>query len=308
MSKLPKIFIIVFVFFCKSLIAQDFPYFYFSNFNPMVNNPAFIAAENDMTLDVGSYNLWAGGFKPLNDYMISFSISPDIEFKKHKRKSGFEKKIGLGLIFLRENFGAFTQNVVQLGYSYHIPISKKNFLSLGIAVAGENLNIDVGSLNPLNEDDPRLLSGNNNSVLFDGSFGAAIHAADYTVSFSVTNLASDDFKFDNDLAKEINNYTKYYFTADYNFEISQDISFLPKVVVRNSRMKKMNFDYSAAFDFKQFVVGLGYRTKNSLFIFTKIPVKNFFFTYTSENPVKSNHMIGNGHTFTIGWNFNSPQL
>ncbi len=158
---------------------------------------------------------------------------------------------------------------------------------------------------PLIADDPRLLTGNNNSILFDGGFGVAVHSRNYIISFSVLNIASDDFKFESGPAKGINNYTKYYFSGRYDVELSDNIHFKPGVTLRNSRIKKYNFDTSMAFDFTFFSVGLGYRSENSIFVFTRIPYKNFFFTYNSENPMSSNHMIGNGHTFSVGWSFRS---
>ena len=307
--KIPdKIAVIIFVFTSSCLYAQDFPYYYFSNFNPMVNNPAFAASESEIRADVGMYTLWAGGYKPLNDYMVTFSVSPNTKFKKQKRGSGYEKKIGLGAVFLRERFGAFSQNNFQLDYAYHFPISKHSYLSFGIAVLVESLNIDIYSLSSINQEDPRLLTGNNSSVLFDGGFGTALHGLNYIFSISVMNLASDDFKFDDGRAKEISNFTKVYFSGEYNFELSPNINLQPKFTVRNSRSKKYNFDPSVAMDFNFFIVGLGYRSENSLYFFTRIPYKDFFFTYNSENPVKSNHMFGNGHTFTVGWSFNSPRL
>jgi len=307
--KIPhKIAIVIFVFSFGCLSAQDFPYYYFSNFNPMVNNPAFAAAESEIRADAGIYTLWAGGYKPLNDYLVSFSISPNTKLKKQKRATGYEKKIGLGAVFLRERFGAFSQNNFQLNYAYHFPISKHAFLSFGIALSVENLYIDVNSLTPINQEDPRLLTGNNSSVLFDGGFGTALHGRNYMVSLSIMNLASDDFKFDDVPAKGINNYTKLYISGEYSIELSPNIYLKPKIVVRNSRTKKYNFDPSMAVDFNFFVVGFGFRSENSLHFFTKIPYKDFFFTYSSENPIESNHMFGNGHTFALGWSFNSPRL
>ncbi len=308
MNILRKIFTIVLVFASGYASAQDFPYQYFSNFNPMISNPAFTAFDSEIRTDVGMYNLWAGGFKPLNDYQFSFAISPDLKTKKHKRNTGYEKRIGLGAVFLREQIGAFSQNIFQLVYAYHFPFSKSSFLSFGITSSVETLNIDINSLSPISTDDPRLLTGNNHSVLFDGGVGAAVHGWNYNISFSVLNLASDNFKFETSVADGINNYTKYYFSGTYNFELRANVHFQPNVTMRNSRIKKYNFDTSMTFDFTSFSVGMGYRSENSLFFYTRIPYKSLFFTYTSENPMSSNHMIGNGHTFSLGWCFNSPKL
>ncbi len=214
----------------------------------------------------------------------------------------------MGAVFLKEQFGAISQNVYQLVYSYHFPVNRKWYLSFGICASLETLHIDLNSLSPINADDPRLMAEENSSVVFDGGFGAVFGGPGYHVAFSVLNLASDNFKFDNSPSKGINNYTKYYLSGEYNFELSYNVRFRPNITYRNSRTIKKYFDASAAFDLTFLTIGLGYRTENTLFLFTKIPYKNFYFTYNSENPLSSNHLIGNGHTFTVGWSFNSPEL
>lgn len=295
-----KIIFVVFVLSVNGLSAQDFPYHYFSNSNPMVNNPSFAAAEGEMRADAGTYNLWAGGFKPLNDYMVSFSISTD--FRKRGKPSWYETRVGIGAIFLNERIGPFTQNIFQLIYAYHIPLDKSSFLSLGICGAVENLNIDVNSLSGLHSDDPRLLTGNNRSIIFDGGFGAAIHGQNYLISFSAMNLASGDFSFNNNSAADIPNYRKYYLSGNYNFKLSENIHFQPTITLRNSRYNNFEYDTSGAFNFTWFSVGMGYRSESSIFIFTRIPFKDFYIAYTSENPLVATHMMGSGHMFSFGWN------
>ncbi len=299
MNNLIRIFVIVFLFATKLISAQDFPYHYFSSSNPMVNNPSFAAAENEIKVDAGSYNLWAGGFKPLKDNMVSFSMSPD--FRRKRKRSGYDTRVGVGAVFLNEKIGPFSQNIFQLIYAYHIPLDKSSFLSLGICGAVENLNIYTNSLSPLYPDDPRIVMGNNNAFLIDGGFGVAIHGEKYLVSFSAMNLAAGDYNFNNNSAAEILNYRKFYLSGNYRFELSENIHFQPAFALRNSRVNNFNYDALATLDFTWFTFGGGYRSENSIFVFTKIPFKDFYFAYTSENPLGSKHMVGNGHMFSFGW-------
>lgn len=292
-----------FVFASFFLKAQDFPYHYFSLFNPMINNPAFAAFDSDMRADAGTYNLWAGGFKPLNEYQVSFSMSPD--FRKRRRRTGYDTRIGIGGVLLKENTGPFAHNIYQLVYAYHIPLNESAVLSLGISGLVETMTIDVNSLTAAQPDDPRLMSGNNSSVLIDGGFGSAIHGENYVVSLSVLNLAAGEFHFKNSSAEEISNYRKFNVAAKYNFELNRNFHIQPVLAFRNTYTKNYSFDTSVGFNIKSFIIGFGYRKENSVFVFARIPYKEFFFTYHSENPVQSNHMIGNGHTFTFGWSFNS---
>jgi type IX secretion system PorP/SprF family membrane protein len=281
--------------------AQDFSYQYFSQSNPMVNNPAYAAFDYKMRADAGIYNLWAGGFKPVNDYMVSFSFRPDA--RKGKPRNVYSR-VGLGAVFLREQIGPFVQNIFRMIYSYHIPLNRTTFLSLGISGSAESIGIDVNSLTPLNTDDPRILTGYNSAYLIDGGFGSALHGKNYTVSFSALNLASGDFRFLDNQAESIINYRKYFFAANYKMELNRNTFVQAYATIRNSRTNFFNYDASFSFDFSYFSFGAGYRSENSLFLFTKIPYRDFIFTYYSENPLAANHMIGNGHTFSIGWVLN----
>jgi type IX secretion system PorP/SprF family membrane protein len=206
-------------------------------------------------------------------------------------------------VVLNEKIGPFTQNIFQLIYAYHIPVDNTSFLSLGICGFIENLNVNVNSLSPLQNDDPRLLTGNNSAVLIDGGFGASFHGENYLVSFSVLNLASGEFRFNNNSAEDIPNYRKYYFSGYYDFKLSSNFQLQPVIALRNSRINNFCYDTSLAFDFTWFTIGLGYRSENSVFVFTKIPFREFYFSYTSENPLNSKQMIGYGHMFSVGWSF-----
>jgi type IX secretion system PorP/SprF family membrane protein len=282
--------------------AQEFPYHYFSHSVPVIANPALVAATSNMDISVGAYNLWAGGFKPVNDYLVSLAVSPDYFRPRNFRRNS--TRIGLGLNVLNDRIGPFNHYILQLIYAYHIPLSRDVQLSLGVSGNIENMNIDVNSLLPGQPDDPRLMTGNNFSILLDGGFGASILAEDFIVGMSILNLAPGTFRFSEQPASEFISYRKMFLSGSYIFNISQLFQLQPHVTLRNSNTKWLNFDSSLGFKFLYFGVGAGYRSENSLFLFLNVPFKGFIFSYTSENPLNSNHMMGNGHAFTIGWKLN----
>ncbi len=128
MNSVKNTIVIFLVLFTFTLKAQDFPYHYFSHINPLLNNPSLAAFNSKVSADVAAHNLWAGGFKPLNDYMISFSFAPN--GKKHKRKTSYQPNVGLGVIFLNEQIGPFYQNILQVIYAYHIQWIRKQCFRL----------------------------------------------------------------------------------------------------------------------------------------------------------------------------------
>ncbi len=301
MRYLKNIVLTIFVLSAQLLRAQDFPYQYFTHSNAMVNNPSLAAINSQMRADIGTYNLWASGFKPLTDNMVSFSISPD--FRKQASRSQYQNRIGLGAVFLNEKTGPFNLNVFQMIYAYHISMDKSTSLSLGICGMIENIRIDVNSLSPLQPDDPRLLNGNDKSFLFDGGFGATLQGGNYQISFSALNLAPGVFRFNKSASAEIPGFRKLFIAGNYSFKISRQFHLQPAITLRNSRQHNFNYDASVASDFNYFALGIGYRSEKSIFAFAQIPYKDFILSYTTENPLSSVHMIGKGHTFSLAWNY-----
>ncbi len=282
--------------------AQDFPYHFFAHSVSLAMNPSLAAINHNLTVDVASYNLWAAGFKPLNDNLISFSINPT---KTYNIKEQYSPKIGVAINFLNENNGPFTQNILQLIYAYHIPLNRDLQLSLGVCGIVENIEIKVNSLSAENIDDPRLLTGNNHTFAFDGGFGATLKNESFLLSFSALNLAPADFSFDDASVMNVENFRKFYLSGQYKAELSRKINLEPTITLRNTRYEDFSFDTSCSINFDAFLVGAGYRNEKTIFAFAKISFKNFVFTYTSENPLEANHMAGQGHTFSLGWYMNS---
>jgi len=301
MRDMRNIICVTVLLFSFQLKAQDFPYHYFTHINPMLNNPSLAALNQKMNVNAATYNLWAGGFKPLNDYVLSFSISPD--FIKNRRGTFTEPRYALGAVLQRENMGPFTLNILQLIYAYHIPLSNTTLLSLGVNGLIENIGIDVNSLTPIQNDDPRLLTGNNNAFAFDGGFGATVSGKDFRISFSILNLAPATFRFNDGSSEEIPEYRKYFLTGNYVVKLSEKYFFQPEITLRNTIQNKPGYDMVASFDLHFLSFGMGYRSEKTIIIYAKVPVQDFVFSYTSENPINANHMIGNGHTFSVGWSF-----
>jgi len=290
---------VVMVVWTASAGAQEFPYHYFSHAVPVTANPSLVAATSDMEVAVGAYNLWAGGFKPVNDYLVSIAMSPDYFRRRNFRRNS--TRIGVGLNLLNDRTGPFNHYILQLIYAYHIPLSRDVQLSLGVAGIVENINIDVGSLSPGQPDDPRLMNGNNLAFLFDGGFGATVRTEDFMLALSVVNMASGAFRFSEQPAEEFPVYRKYFLNGSYTFGISHTFTVQPHLTLRNSPLQRVNFDASLNMSLHYFYVGAGYRGENALFFFVTVPVGNFSFSYTSENPLNANPMIGNGHTLSVGW-------
>ena len=299
MRDIKYIFCVVVLLFPLQLKAQDYPFHYFTHINQMVYNPSLVSVDNKISADVITYQMMAGGFKPLSDYSLSFSFSPGLMNKS--RTNYYQAHYGLSTIILRDNIGPFNHNILQLIYAYHLPVADRVLLSFGISMLTETFSIDVNSLNPLQKEDPRLLTGNNQSVLFDGGFGTSLNGDKFTISFSTQNLAPGTFQFNESTAIEFKAYRKFYLSGFYKFDLKNEFYLKPHVTLRNNIYKAPAFDSFIECNLRLLSIGAGYRSEQTVFLFAVFPFNDFVFTYTSENPVISNHLIGNGHTISLGW-------
>ncbi len=303
MMRLKIKIVALFISFALHLQAQDFPYHYFTHVIPEINNPSLAAASSDMNVAFGGYNLWAGGYKPVSNYLVSLSFSPD--FRKRRNYNRNATRVGVGVNLLKERTGPFNQHILHLMYAYHIPVSGDAQLSLGISGIAENLFIDINSLSPGQPDDPRLTGGNNQSFLLDGGFGASIISEKFQISFSALNLAPGTYRLSEQNAQEITSYRKFFLNSMYLIHFSPNFFIRPQVTLRNSRLNLLNYDASFDLGLHYFDVGAGYRSESSLFAFIRVPLAGFTFSWTSENPLQASHMAGYGHSITVGW---SPGL
>jgi type IX secretion system PorP/SprF family membrane protein len=299
MSYFKKVSVFIFVLLTVQLRAQDFPYYYFTTISPMANNPSLAGINDKINADFTVYNLWASGFKPVTDYIVSFSMAPD--FKKRKQQSRNQPWVGLGASLLKERVGAFNQVIFQAIYAYHIPLSRTSQLSFGICGMVENISIDVNSLTPIQVGDPRLTNGNNSATIIDGGFGTTYQDKNLQVSFSALNLMPGVFQFENSQAESISSYRKFFLSGSYTLKLTEKTSIQPDFTLRNSIQKDLYYDASIKFDLHYLSLGIGYRSENSIFIYTQIPFHSFVFSYCSENPMQSTYMIGKGHTFSLSW-------
>lgn len=295
-----KLIAILFFGICShTLFAQDFPYHYFAHFSESVYNPSQTARTSDINVALASFNLWAAGYQPVNDYLFGFSINPG--FNRYNRATN--SKVGVGAFLLRDQVGAFTKNSVLLNYAYHIPLNRTTDLSLGVCGISEFLSLGTSNLQAAQLNDPRILVGDNSTFVFDGGFGATVSSENYEIGLSVLNLAPSDFKFKNSAFYAINNYRKLFFSFKYFWNIDTDFVLQPFLLIRNNQQNQIKFDSLLDVKIKNISLGMGYRSEAVLMAYLKFLFGNFQFSYTSENPLKAHHMFGAGHTFSVAYQY-----
>lgn len=247
---------------CPLLQAQsNTPIFTQQMFNKVNFNPA--AVRQDPTVDVLLFGRmqWVG-FKgaPKNIMLNASGYLPEI-------KSGISGSV------MGESFGlTFTLNA-KLGYSYHIHLGRKNYLSFGINAGLIYKNFEGSKIKLEDEDDPLAVFEDVNDVKPDVDFGIMFTFNKFSFGLSATHLTAFAYRRKNDYFAPQEGYHAF-------LQLKGDIS--PKFAID----PYIDFHYSGGFfrasavvNFRIldiFWVGGGYRYSDAAVLMAGVKIGKMF--------------------------------
>jgi type IX secretion system PorP/SprF family membrane protein len=149
-----KTTIIICAFILSSMVrAQQDASFSMYFFNPMYINPGYAGSRETFSGTIVNRNQWAN--MPDAPASQSINIHSAIPFTN----------VGLGLQVYNDRTGPMRNTGINLTYAYHIPVTKKAKLSLGVTGMLNNLNI---KWDRIHVEDPNDLSFTDNPVQLYG--------------------------------------------------------------------------------------------------------------------------------------------
>lgn len=198
---------------------------------------------------------------------------------------------GFGGFALRDKVGVFQNLEAGLSYAYHLPLSKKMNLSLGIAPSLVNTSLDMDFISAGIVNDPAITGfGNNNQMNL--KIGGWLYGRDLYFGLSYVRTILGNIDGRNDVIA----------TMGYRFFDQAEIwSFSPFLITRYHR-SSLNVDLGIKANWNtRFWLGAAYRTTNSIGYFVGFNINTLLgFTYlyssglegASENVLLSSHEIG----------------
>lgn len=250
-----SILLIITMLTIQSYGQQDTKYSLFWN-NLSIYNPAKTGIRGP-----NSQSLFTNGQIPTvgNDStsIRSFNVIYDINLGSSKN--------GIGINFQQDKVGSKINNQANFNYARWMPLGKGD-LSIGIAVgyASDNFfNLNGGLMYTTN----RLLTG-----------------------FGVTHINHSNYE---PLKYNFSKTQNYYFNYQYAMMLGQHLMIMPMVFIR-SIISNTDADMSIQTQFyKNFIVGLGYRTSKAILFTAGIIIKNKISLTYAYNYVKPNSTILN---------------
>jgi type IX secretion system PorP/SprF family membrane protein len=253
-------------------------------FNNYLLNPALSGIENYTDVKVGYRGQWTGleGAPVTTFFSINAPIGSDFvngdanSFESEDSQNPFsranlldyraaEPHHGIGMMIVSDKTGAISQTDFQATYAYHLGISSRLNLSLGVSGGFSHQQINLSMLTVKDQDEPTILNLNGNSWRPDLGIGIWAYSRDYFAGFSVQQLLNRQ-SFEQGNNAKLNNpaVPHYFFSAGVKFFLTEDISLIPSALIKFIQPVPVSFDLNTKLSFRnKFWVGVSYRRNDS---------------------------------------------
>jgi type IX secretion system PorP/SprF family membrane protein len=283
---LMKKYIYLFVFFAfttRVATAQQLPQFTQYVFNNFILNPAVAGIENYTDLKMGYRAQWSG----LNGAPVTsfFSINAPIgrnfidgdaaafpgggEINPSSRLytqnyQASEPHHGIGFNMLTDKAGQITQSKFAAVYAYHLGLAPKLNMSVGVSAGLSHLTFnsaDVVLTNPL---DPAI-ANISSPWKPDLGVGVWVYSSDFYVGLSAQQLLKQNvFTTSTSSTGGSQTVPHFYLTAGTKLYASDDITFLPSVLIKQIQPVPLTYDINMKASFRdRFWIGGSYRHNDS---------------------------------------------
>ncbi len=323
------------LFLSKIICAQQKPQYTQYVINNFIINPALSGIENYTDIKIGHRRQWVGfDDAPVSTYftahtpigkqdekLTATSFAKDgVNLRGNSYWDDYEASPahhGVGIQIVNDKTGPL-QNFSAMGtYAYHIGLTPKSNLSVGVGVGVNTISLNTNKLFfgvdfPV---DPAVYQNNIiNKTKLDVNLGVWYYSDRFFGGISALQIVPQKIDFSNNIVKvtEGKKIPHLFATAGYRFMLNDDINVLPSVTAKLVAPVDPQFDVNVKMQYQDLLwAGINYRFKygGSGFVgvnaYNRVSVSYAYdYTNTKLNTVsKGTHEIIVG--FTIGNKYNT---
>ena len=282
-------------------IAQQLPQFTSYQLNPFSYNPAFAGVDGTTQMNALIRNQWAGVNEApetnvLNAYGLLHNEKMAIGGTAFKDAAGPDSRVGLSA-----------------AYAYHLKVSDKMNLSLGLSLGLLQYRLDHTVIIPFDDGDPVFNSGILSSVVPTASFGAYLHGQDFYVSFAAPQILSSSFNVTDDLDNGLlfGGLTNHFFLGGgYIKELSSDFDLEPSILLMYAQPAPIAIDVMTKVTYKDYIwSAVSYRLEDALSLYIGYDISDqFYIAYGHDFVVSELSSATSGsNEFKLGFRFLKPE-
>ncbi|QQL50609.1 PorP/SprF family type IX secretion system membrane protein [Mucilaginibacter ginkgonis] len=264
--------------------AQQRPQYTQYVFNNMLLNPAVSGIENYTDVKLGYRSQWTGlSGAPVTSYFtVNAPIGADfvngdatasaagggvnpLSRLYTQYYEAAQPHHGIGFMVVNDKTGPLTQTNIDATYAYHLGLSPTWNMSVGVSAGVNHVILNTSEITLETPFDPAIANGNISQWKPDVGAGIWAYTSNFYVGASVQQLIKQNLYFStNKTYNQSQTVPHFFFTAGTKLFLSDDVTFLPSVMVKVINPVPVSFDITGKVAFRdKFWVGGAYRHNDS---------------------------------------------
>lgn len=243
---------------------------------PFGLSPAYSGLDGDISLGISYRNHWASvaGAPSRTGLLLGAAVS---------------EKVGLGLTATNNTGGIFNQNNINFNYTYHIPFSDENKLSLSMQAGYSESSINSNRSNTDFSTDPLLAQrAGLRQSLFNAGAAAMFSSRMFDIGVYSPNLFGNQSRYEETYANNIDQTiygTSALMHASFKAEMADGSMLRITGIGRTQKAVPFNYEFSAAYHIRQLILlGASVRQQGVVGIHGGYTAQNLKFMYSYEFP------------------------
>jgi len=221
-------------------------------FNPLYINPGYAGSRDALSGTLVYRDQWHD--LPGSPVTESFSLHSPIP----------HTGVGLGLSLYNDKEGPLVTQGIQLTYAYHIRITQKTKLAIGISGSLNNLRVKWDEIDIDNQSDPSF-ADNGSSLVPDANFGLYLYRTRFYAGASVMHLLQSDFNLQSATGDAARYFRQYNLFAGVVIKVSKAVNFKPSMLIKGTSAAPVNYELDGAFIFyNKLFIGAGFRSSQRI--------------------------------------------
>jgi type IX secretion system PorP/SprF family membrane protein len=322
-----KLMLVLCVFACGIVTAQQRPYYTQYIMNNYIINPAVAGIENYWDVKASHRMQWVGlQDAPVTTYLTIHGPLSKNDYGRETATSfhapganprgeaywqdyeASEPHHGIGFTVLNDKTGPLSRFATYGTYSYHLGISRTTNLALGISAGITSMSLDASKLNVGSTTvDPAVgTSGIINKIKPDISAGVWLYSKDYFFGIAAQQIIPQQIAFsDNTVYVQNGKLLPHIFvSAGYRMQLTDDISFLPSTLLRYISPLPLGFDLNGKFQYQDLLwAGASYRYQDGFAAMVGVNLnRNINIGYSYDVQTSTLNTVSKGtHEILIGF-------
>lgn len=276
------------------LIAQQTPLYTHSYLNPYLYNPALAGDKGVSAAYLMYRKQWAGIDGAPESQVFTLDGALD------------HYPVGLGVTFFNDITNIIGRTGGAVTGSYKVNLTGTQSLRFGLSFLAIRNRIFFDRIHAEDVSDPNILNAVDQRTVFEGNAGLSYSFKKLKIGFSGEQLFQNTFSYKNEAAFKVLDYQlvrHYYTTAEYTFDLKNEISVRPGIIIRTVQGLPSQIDGNVLLNYKNIAwTNLNYRHGIGGGVSVGFMISDqYVCSYSYEFPTTDLSIIGSStHEFAIG--------